>query len=225
MPAPEGVPLPAARRLPLYRRVLKEKAEEGEAWASSDAIAERLSLSAVQVRKDLSAVGALGSPKRGFPVDETLHLLESFIGADDLAEVFLVGAGELGAAVLADEGLARRGFHIVALFDPVSEREGKIVGGLSVLPLSRLPDLARRMGVRIAVLGISGPGLREAVDELAASSLCGILDLSGTAMPFPGSITVLREDYGSRLSTLAGSLVLSDRVARAEAPAEREEPD
>jgi redox-sensing transcriptional repressor len=203
------LPLPAARRLPLYLRILRERGRAGERWLSSDAIAERLGLSAVQIRKDLCLAGAQGSPKRGFPVEETLKLLESFLGADDLAEVFLVGSGELARAVLADEGVARRGFRIVALFDPNSKPESGEIGGLPVLPLSKLPDLTRRMGVRMAILAVSGPGLREAAAALAASGLSGLLDLSGTSLEFPPSIAVLREDYGERLSRLAGALFRS----------------
>jgi redox-sensing transcriptional repressor len=201
------MPLPVARRLPLYLRILREQGQAGEQWLSSDAIAGRLGLSAVQVRKDLGVAGAQGSPKRGFPVDETRKILESFLGADDLAEVFLVGSGELASAVLADDGVARRGFRIVALFDPDSTLEGREVGGLPVLPLSKLPNLTRRMGVRIAILAVSGPGLREAAAALADSGLSGILDLSGASIGFPGSIEVLREDYGRDLSALAGALV------------------
>jgi len=201
------MPLPVARRLPLYLRILREQGQAGEQWLSSDAIAGRLGLSAVQVRKDLGVAGAQGSPKRGFPVDETRKILESFLGADDLAEVFLVGSGELASAVLADDGVARRGFRIVALFDPDSTLEGREVGGLPVLPLSKLPNLTRRMGVRIAILAVSGPGLREAAAVLADSGLSGILDLSGASIEFPRGIEVLREDYGERLSALAGALV------------------
>jgi redox-sensing transcriptional repressor len=201
------MPLPVARRLPLYLRVLREEEGAGARWLSSEALAERLRLTAVQVRKDLGAAGAAGSPKRGFPVGETLKILESFLGADDLAEVFLVGSGELAAAILADEGLARRGFRVVALFDPEPGREGGELGGLRVLPLAKLPDLARRMGVRLAILAMSGPGLREAATLLASSGLGGILDLSGTSMEFPRPMAVLREDYGERLSELAGLLI------------------
>jgi redox-sensing transcriptional repressor len=200
------VPLPVARRLPLYLRVLREEEGTGALWLSSETLARRLSLTAVQVRKDLCAAGAAGSPKRGFPVEETLRILESLLGADDLAEVFLVGSGELAAALLADEGLARRGFRVVALFDPEPGRQGEELGGLRVLPLSKLPDLRRRMGVRLAVLAMSGPGLREATALLAASGLGGILDLSGASMEFPSSMVILREDYGERLSALAGLL-------------------
>jgi hypothetical protein len=53
---------------------------------------------------------------------------------------------------------------------------------------------------------MSGPGLREATALLAASGLGGILDLSGASMEFPSSMVILREDYGERLSALAGLL-------------------
>lgn len=207
MPSLKEVPLPVARRLPLYLRVLRRAAASGEAWASSEAMAERLGLTAIQVRKDLAALGAQGTPKRGFAVEGTLALVEALLGADDLADVFVVGSGELAAAVLSDEGLARRGFRVVALFDPDPAKAGRKLGGLAILPLSKLPDLVGRMGVRLAILAMSGSGLAEAADALAASGLAGVLDLSGAGIDLPPSVAVLRADYGSRLSTLAGALV------------------
>jgi hypothetical protein len=62
------------------------------------------------------------------------------------------------------------------------------------------------MGVRIAVLAMSGPGLRGAAALLAASGLGGVLDLSGASMDFPPPMVTLREDYGALLSELAGLL-------------------
>jgi len=206
MTKPLGAPLPTIRRLPSYVRILKERAEAGEEWISSETLGRRLGLGAIQVRKDLNSVGAAGRAKFGFPIEDTIDILAAFLGTADYADVFLVGAGPLGAAVLADENVSRQGFRIVAVFDGDRSLAGSEVYGQRVFSLARLPGLVKRTGVRIAVLAVGAAGLRGAEEVLAASDLEGIFDLTGLAPVFPDRMTVVREDFGSHLASLAGEL-------------------
>jgi len=206
MTNPLGAPLPTIRRLPAYIRLLKEREEAGDLWISSETLGRRLGLGAIQVRKDLSSVGAEGKAKHGFPVAETIRVLTAFLGTADYAEVFLIGAGPLGAAVLADENVARHGFRIAAVFDPDRDLAGTEVYGHKVFPLSKLHDLTRRTGVKIAVLAVGAGGLRAAAEALSYVELEGVFDLTGLAPELPERMTVVREDFGSHLAALAGEL-------------------
>jgi len=201
---PLGVPLPTLRRLPLYLRLFEQKAEAGEEWLSSEAMARELGFGAIQVRKDLGAVGALGSPKRGFPVGETSRLLGSFLGAEDLSETFLVGTGPLSRAVLSDEGLANRGFRIVAIFEP--DPRAPRPSDRKYQPLERLPELAKRMGTRLAILAVEPCWAEEAAAVLARSGVSGVLDLTGVTLAFPQGMAVVRESFSAGLSALAGNV-------------------
>jgi len=201
---PIGVPLPTLRRLPLYLRLLEKKEIAGEAWLSSEAMARELGFGAIQVRKDLSAVGALGIPKRGFPVEETSRLLGKFLGADDCSETFLVGTGSLARAILSDEGIGRRGFKIVAVFEPDPKAEHP--DDRHYQPLERLPELAARMGTRLAILAPEPRWAEEAVAAIAGSRIDGVFDLTGMALSFPARISVVRESFSAGLSALAGAV-------------------
>ncbi|MFA6507414.1 MAG: redox-sensing transcriptional repressor Rex [Treponemataceae bacterium] len=214
MTKPLGAPLPTIRRLPVYVRILKERHEAGDIWISSDALGRRLDLGAIQVRKDLSSVGAEGKAKHGFPIAETIRVLTEFLGTDDYAEVFLIGAGPLGAAVLADDNVVRHGFKIVAVFDPDRDLSGAEVFGFKVFPLSKMTDLVRRTGVKIAVLAVGPSALREATDVIAATELEGVFDLTGLAPELPKRMVVVREDFGSHLAALAGELGGKRRAER-----------
>ncbi len=206
MTKPLGAPLPTIRRLPAYVRLLKERAEAGDEWISSETLGRRLGLGAIQVRKDLSSVGAEGKAKHGFPIGQTIAVLTDFLGTDDYADVFLIGAGPLGAAVLADENVSRHGFRIAAVFDPDRDLAGTEVYGFKVFSLSKLTDLVRRTGVRIAVLAVGASGLRSAAEALSYTDLEGVFDLTGLAPELPARMTVVREDFGSHLAALAGEL-------------------
>lgn len=201
---PIGVPLPTLRRLPLYLGLFEQKAEAGEEWLSSEAMARELGFGAIQVRKDLGAVGALGSPKRGFPVGETRRILGSFLGAEDFSETFLVGTGPLARAVLADEGLEKRGFKIVAIFEPDSRAPRP--SDRKYQPLERLPELAKRMGTRLAILAVEPCWAEAAAEVLARSGIAGVLDLSGVTLAFPQGMAVVRESFSAGMSALAGNV-------------------
>jgi redox-sensing transcriptional repressor len=202
-----GIPLPTVRRLPFYLRLFKEEATQGSLWLSSDVIGERLGLGAIQVRKDLALVGAEGRARCGFPVGATAEILTSFLGGDDYADIFLIGSGALAEAVIANNTVRLHGFKILAVFDPDPFRVGVSILGHEILPINKLPDLTRRMSVRLAVFALSNPeGAETVMQNLGSSTLQGVFDLSGLELPFPPGITVEREDFGSRLAKLAGLL-------------------
>lgn len=206
MANPVGVPLPTLRRLPTYLRILKEREAQGDLWLSSDAMAKRLGLGAIQIRKDLAAIGAIGKAKYGFPVAETSRLVTRFLGSEAYAEIFVIGASELGAAVLADGNVGLHGFKIVAVFESDKTLVGTTVGGHKVQSLSKLGEATRRMGVKIAVLATKEAGVQAAADAIARSGLAGVFDVTGLAVPLSERLIVVREDFGSPLAALAGEL-------------------
>ena len=88
-------------RLPEYLRVLREDlTEEDGPHISATAIAKKLNLGEVQVRKDLAAVSGAGKPKLGYEARELTEEIERFLGYDSLTPAVLVGAGKLGRALL-----------------------------------------------------------------------------------------------------------------------------
>ena len=201
---PVGVPLPTLRRLPLYLRIFERCDDEGEDWLSSETVARELGFGAIQVRKDLGCVGALGSPKRGFPVRDTKALLSGFLGSDDCSETFLVGTGPLARAVLADEGIVKRGFTITAIFEP--DPDARRSEDRRVQPLAKLPDLAKRMGTKLVIFAVEPRWIEPAAAAISRSEVGGVLDLSGQPVAFAPGMAVVRESFSAGLSSLAGTL-------------------
>lgn len=202
-----GIPLPTIRRLPFYLRLFKEEATKGSLWISSEAVGKQLDLGAIQVRKDLSLIGAEGRARCGFPVKETIRIISSFLGNDDYADIFLIGAGSLASALFTDNTLARHGFKVIAVFDPDSSLVGSECGGHDVLPITKLSDLVRRMGVKIAVVCLSSSvGSASVLEAVKDSPLLGLFDLSGLNLEFPSDLLIERDDIGSRLAKIAGCL-------------------
>jgi len=205
---PLKISLPTLKRLPLYRRILEEKAAAGDEWVSSDALARRLGQCAVQVRKDLAQAGLVGKAKYGFPVARSIATLDAALGSTSSRDIFVIGAGPMADAALADESLAAHGFKAVAVFEPDPALVGASVGrdGVRALPLSKLPDLSRRMGVKIAILAVAGAWAQAAADGLKDSGIEAVLDLSPAHPQFPAGVRSVRADFGAAIAALAAGL-------------------
>ena len=110
----QGISRQALLRLPNYLNYLKKLQSEGVQTVSAPKIAAALGQNEVQVRKDIAFVSSCaGKPKTGFDTTQLVRDLESFLGYDNVNEAVLVGAGQLGRALLHYKGFAEYGVHIV----------------------------------------------------------------------------------------------------------------
>ena len=120
----DNIPAPAVRRLSLYLRQLEVFHETERGTVSSRELGESLGLSDAQVRKDLAYFGQFGHPGIGYRVSELIQRVRQILGTDRKSNVLLVGAGNLGRALIAYRGFSKRGFDITAVFD----NDSKIIG-------------------------------------------------------------------------------------------------
>jgi redox-sensing transcriptional repressor len=200
------LPLPTIKRLPLYLEILKCRKASGEEWLSSESISRELGLTAIQVRKDLGLTGAPASPKRGFRVEETTVLIEGLLGAKAQTPVFIIGAGAQGEAACRDPSLSRRGFRIIAAFDPSPESAGQSLCGLKVLPLSEMPALARHLRVRLALFLTRESAFPGCARLAAEAGIRGLVNLSGEPIEETEDLIIFQEDLGFQLAALSREL-------------------
>src|SRR5438105_15057434 len=124
-PRPELIPNPAVRRLSLYLRQLEAFKRKDRRTISSKQLGESLNLTDAQVRKDLAYFGQFGHPGIGYRVDDLIAQVKRILGTDKIWNVLLVGAGNLGRALMAYRGFDTKGFKIVAVFDADPAKVGK----------------------------------------------------------------------------------------------------
>jgi len=201
--------LPTVRRLPMYLHLLKELNSQGREFVSSTHIGEKLGLDSVQVRKDLASTGIVGKPKIGFYVPALIGAIESYLGWDNSKDAFLIGVGSLGSALLGYAGFEKRGLNIIAAFDNDPDKVGKIIRGVEVLSLDKLPDLAERMNIHLGILTVPGEYAQVTADVMVLAGIRGIWNFTQTYLQVPESVFVQDEDLA------AGLAVLSVRLARA----------
>jgi redox-sensing transcriptional repressor len=203
------VPRPAARRLSLYLRELKLRARDGSATISSRQLGEALGLTDAQVRKDLAHFGHFGQPGVGYRCVDLLERLRMIMGIDRAWPCVLVGAGNIGRALLSYRRFEEDGFEIKAVFDRSREIVGTSIAGHKVRPID---DLVRGVGALKADIGIVAVPA-DAAPAVAAmlieARIRGILNFTPCRLDVPASICVRNVDFSVALEQLAFDVSLA----------------
>lgn len=199
----QSVPYPTIKRYPAYLQVLKELKSTGMTTVSARDIAERLGLNQVQVRKDLGYSAIIGRPKVGYDIEQLTSALHQLLGWQDPKEAFLIGAGALGSALLGYRGFQEYGLDIVAAFDLDPSKHNTAIHGKKVFPMERVPELAKRMGVLIAVLTVPESAAQECADLLIQAGIRGIWSFSPCKIEVPDNVVVQREELSAGLAVLS----------------------
>src|ERR1700729_2832323 len=149
---PESIPNPAVPRLSLYLRQLEAFKRKDRRTISSKQLGESLNLTDAQVRKDLAYFGQFGHPGIGYRVDDLIGQVKHILGTDRTWNVLLVGAGNLGRALMAYRGFDAKGFRLVAVFDNDSTKSGTRQGDFLVQPLSQLRDTVQKLKIQLGIM-------------------------------------------------------------------------
>lgn len=214
-PALKAIPEPTLRRLPVYYQYLKKFQEERKSeYVSCTQIGGELNILPIQVRKDLEVAEATGKPKLGYLVKELLSNIENFMGWNNTTDAYLVGVGNLGSALLGYRGFKEYGLNIVAAFDADESKTGKEIHGKVVFPVNKLPEMIRRMGIRIGVLTVPAPCAQELTDMMVAAGVRGLWNFSPVKVRVPPEIIVQHENLASSLVVLSKKLAMSLNAER-----------
>jgi len=193
----------SAARLSLYLRCLEGWRRDGRATTSSRDLAAALGVGAAQVRKDLSYLGGLGRRGVGYKVADLAGAIRVALGIDRDWSAVIVGAGNLGRALLRYRGFPERGFRLVGLFDSDARKVGQRVEGL---PVESVGDLGRRLKALRAELGIVAvpwESAQEVGQALAEAGVRGILNFAPVVLRLPAGIAVVNVDLTIQLEQLA----------------------
>jgi redox-sensing transcriptional repressor len=191
------------RRLSHYDRVLEEVQAEGRRMISSRRLAEREGITSAQVRKDLSAFGSFGRRGLGYNVERLRAEIRALLGLDRRWRVALIGAGNVGAALIAYRGFEKQGFDVVAVFDRDGGRVGQRLGGHVVRDIAALPALAREGGFDIGVVATPIAAAQEVADALVAAGVRGILNFAPRKLFVPEQVALRSVDMAMEFESLS----------------------
>ena len=187
-------------RVPIYLRYLKEISGENNSTISAPKIAKGVSLGEVQVRKDLSLVSGRGKPRTGYERKQLIKDLENCLGASNLTNAVLVGAGKLGRALLEYGGFEEFGVRIVAGFD-CCEQVIKSSNN-TILSVSEIEKFCLENDIKIGIITV-GQGSAQAVcDRLVACGVKAIWNFAPCTLTVPHGVLLKQERLALSLAHL-----------------------
>lgn len=206
----KSIPEPTLRRLPVYYQYLKKIRETQDLqYISCTRIGNDLNIIPIQVRKDLAITEAVGKPKLGFGITGLISTIEEFLGWHNTTDAYLVGAGNLGAALLGYQGFCEYGLNIVAAFDTDMTKVGTEIHGKKVFHTDKLPDMIHRTGIKIGILTVPSYVAQETADNIVEAGITAIWNFSPVKIIAKPGIIVQHENLASSLVVLSKKLALS----------------
>jgi redox-sensing transcriptional repressor len=190
-------------RIPLYLRALTRLKKEGYSYASSRELGKLLDISAAQIRKDLSHFGELGKRGKGYEIDFLISELNHILNIEDIWDMIVIGAGDLGSGLARYKGFADRGFRVAAVFDIDPGKIGKQIGNLIVKDLAEMCDYVADNKIQIAVLAVPAENAQHVIDDLVEVGITAILNYAPIYIKTPDGVQIEHIDPSVHLQKLS----------------------
>ena len=198
-------------RLSVYLRCLSELEDAGVRTISSQSLAEQFHLNAAQIRKDLAYFGEFGVRGVGYYVRDLKRHLRQILGLDRKLRVAIMGAGNLGLALADYPGFRLEGFEISALFDTLKEKVGQESrSGVPIYDIHDLKKVAKREGIRIAVIAVPAPSAQHVLGQVVAAGIKAVLNFSPGTLQVPPDVKLKSVDLTVSLESLSFFLAQGD---------------
>lgn len=197
------IPNATMKRLPLYYRYFKQEEHNGNDRVSSRQISEALDIDSATIRRDFSYFGELGRKGYGYNVSSLLKFFLEHIQGNDVKNVILAGAGNLGSALLNYKfANIHDKMNVVGAFDNNKALIGKKINGIEIYSVDDLERIIEIENVEVAIMTVPMEAGQETADRLIEAGIKGILNFTPIRLNTTPDVTVHSIDLGVELQAL-----------------------
>ncbi len=209
-PREDGKPLVSGaviKRLPRYFRYLRELLREGKTRVSSNELATLMHITASQIRQDLNCFGGFGQQGYGYNVNYLYAKISEILGVGKGFRAIIIGAGNLGRALVHSSMFEKRGVDIIAMFDVDPALFGKRIGDVTVYPMDKLDEFCTENVVDIAVLTLPREAASDVVRQLSMLGVPGAWNFTNSQLyDVAGNMAIESVHIGDSLMVLCYEL-------------------
>jgi redox-sensing transcriptional repressor len=188
-------------RLSRYKNELFRFKELGFIKIFSEYLAEAVGVTSAQVRKDFSLFGISGNKRGGYNIDALIDKLNSIFGKNQTQKVIVMGAGNLGSALLKYKNFEKQGIKIEAAFD-LDPAKCSQKSGVPVFQLSDMESFVKKNDIRIAILCVPEVAAQSTIDLMAKAGIKGVLNFSPIQLKTPNNCLVANVNLEEELENL-----------------------
>ncbi|MCD7829445.1 MAG: redox-sensing transcriptional repressor Rex [Clostridiales bacterium] len=192
------------RRLPRYYRTLDTLYREGTVRISSSALGESMGVTASQIRQDLSCFGEFGQQGYGYNVADLRQALSDILGMNVGYTSVLLGAGNLGRALMRNFHFNKNGVILSAAFDVDPKIIGTELNGYPIYSMDSLDDYLAEHKPSIGVLTVPKYAAQSVAERLIAGGVRGIWNFTNIELAVSDSDVVVESvHFADSLLTLS----------------------
>lgn len=195
----KDVPKATLERYPLYLKALRKLKSDGIDRIMSNELGKTLAIKATTIRRDFSFLGQLGKQGYGYDVEALINIFNDELGITYDEKIILIGAGNLGKALMNYNNWNNVVGEIVCAFDIDDAK----VGGSIDIPVYNMKDLETKIPpkCRIAILTVS-MDVQETVNRLIKCGIKGIVDFTHQHIEVPKGVKVRHVDVVTSIQEL-----------------------
>ena len=182
------------QRLSQYLRFIITLKDIGKRTVTSKNISENTKINSAEVRRDLISFGIRGKRGVGFNIDKLITSFNKILGHEKNVRIVLVGAGNLGRAILNYKILNKFGFYIEYVFDNNKSIIGKKISGKEIIDVSNLNNIIKNKMLKVAILAVNPDAAQSVTNLLAESGIKVVINYTSVPVKAPKNVSIQTTD-------------------------------
>lgn len=166
------------RRLPRYYRFISDLKEQGVERVSSQELSRNMNITASQIRQDFNCFGEFGLQGYGYNVASLLDEIYKILGIGLMHKTILIGAGNLGKAIVAHMDFEANGFVLEGVFDNNESLVNCEIHGHIVQSTEQLAHYCEEQKPEVAILCVPNEAVLSLSTILVKNGVRGFWNFS-----------------------------------------------
>ena len=182
---------------------MSELAEAGVERISSAELSDRMQVTASQIRQDLNNFGGFGQQGYGYSVEGLYNEISAILGLDREYKMVVVGAGNLGKAIVNHTYYYKTGFVVKGIFEVKPELIGTEINGVEVMDYEDIVEFVENNGIDIGIICTTKEVAQEVADRLCFAGVRGLWNFAPIDIETPSHVAVENVHISESLHSLA----------------------
>ncbi len=200
------------RRMPRYLRKLDELIKADVERISSSELGRQMGLTPSQIRQDFSCFGEFGQQGYGYNVKALRSEIAAILGMDKNYSAVLIGAGNLGHALLGNFPFQRYGIEFMGVFEIRKDLVGTEIAGAKIMDAEDQDAFIKEHEVDIAILSVPRKSAQSVTDKLIKSGVKAIWNFTDVEVEAGDSGVVIENiHFSDSLLALSYYLTTGER--------------
>ncbi|MBQ9737075.1 MAG: redox-sensing transcriptional repressor Rex [Clostridia bacterium] len=177
-------------RLPRYFRYLGDLLSNGVERISSKELSEKMNVTASQIRQDLNFFGSFGQQGYGYNVEHLYNEIAVILGIKNQYKAILIGAGNMGQALIQNTTFEKRGFKLIGIFDNDPDKIGKEIMGMKILDANDIKSFIEENQPTMAIISTPRTVVNQVVKNLKDCGIHAFLNFSYAEIAYDDNVVV-----------------------------------